>query len=187
MWERPSVTSPADEPSFVVSAAGRSNTLKHHRIGTGFMAEKNHHVPAGKERIAVRRQRPAAVVALSNRPVPKLFGRHILIVEDEMLIALSLGDIVSALGCTSVMASRVAKAVSLAETENFDAAILDLNLSGSLGYPVADALNQRGVPFIIASGYGAEGIPADYAKRPLIPKPYLAEHVEAALLKVLAP
>jgi CheY-like chemotaxis protein len=128
----------------------------------------------------------ATVVALTRRAVPKLFGRHILIAEDEMMIALFLADTMSTLGCTSVTASRVAKAISLAESQAFDAAILDLNLAGSPGYPVADALSRRGIPFVIATGYGAESIAADYARRPLLAKPFLPQHVEAALLKVLA-
>jgi len=115
-----------------------------------------------------------------------LCGRHILIVEDEMLTALSLADIVAALGGTSLMVSRVPKAVAAAETQKFDAAILDLNLAGHASYPVAEALCRYGIPFIISSGYSAEFIDAAYRDRPQLPKPYLPEHVEAALLKVLA-
>ena len=103
-----------------------------------------------------------------------------------MLIALSLADAVTALGCTSVMASRVAKAVAVATTEKFDAAILDMNLAGEPGYPIAEALSRRGIPFIISTGYGAEYIVADYRDRPRLPKPYLPEQLAAALLKALA-
>jgi DNA-binding response OmpR family regulator len=114
----------------------------------------------------------------------KLSGRHILIAEDEMLIAFSLADMLTALGCTSMTAGRVAKAVLLAASERFDAAILDMNLAGEPGYPIADALSSRGVPFIIATGYGLEGIAANYQYRPILPKPYLPQQIEAALLKM---
>lgn len=114
-----------------------------------------------------------------------LSGRHLLIVEDEMIIALALADMVAALGCTYEMAGRVGKAVALATTQTFDAAILDMNLAGEVGYPIADALSRRDIPFVIATGYGADGIQADYRDRPLLPKPYLPEQVEAALLRVL--
>jgi CheY-like chemotaxis protein len=141
----------------------------------------------------VRDRNTAAVIgsgghmnAAASKAAPaRLTGRHILIVEDEMLIALSLADMVAALGCTSVMASRVTKAVQLATTQAFDVAILDMNLAGEPGYPIAEALNRRGIPFIIATGYGAEGLKADYRDRPMLPKPYLPEHVETALLKAL--
>jgi CheY-like chemotaxis protein len=121
----------------------------------------------------------------SKSETTALSGRHILIVEDEMIIALALADMVSALGCTYEMAGRVGKAVALATTGTFDAAILDMNLAGEVGYPIADALNRRDIPFVIATGYGAEGIEADYRDRPLLSKPYLPEQVEAALLRVL--
>jgi ActR/RegA family two-component response regulator len=61
---------------------------------------------------------------------PKPSARHILIVEDEMLIALNLIDAVTSLGFTSAAASRVAKALDLVATQSFDAAILDMNLAG---------------------------------------------------------
>jgi len=119
------------------------------------------------------------------RPPSALSGRHILIVEDEMLIALALADMVTDLGCTSVLAARIGKAIALVAAQAFDAAILDMNLGGEAGYPIAEALAQRGIPFVIATGYGAEGIESDYRDRPMLPKPYLAVHVEAALLKAL--
>ena len=103
-----------------------------------------------------------------------------------MLIALCLADMLTALGCTSMTAARVAKAVPLATNERFDAAIVDMNLAGEPGHPVAEALSRRGVPFVIATGYGIEGITPDHRYRPILPKPYLPEQVEAALLKLLS-
>ena len=103
-----------------------------------------------------------------------------------MLIALSLADMVAAFGCTSVIAARVAKAVALASIQRFDAAILDMNLAGEPGYPVADALSRRSIPFIIATGYGVGGIAMHYRDQPILAKPYSPEQVEAALLLALA-
>ena len=124
-------------------------------------------------------------VALPNPAPVSLSGRHILIIEDEMLIALALADMVSALGCTHVLVGRYGKALALATTEPFDAAILDMNLNGAASYPIAEALNSRGIPFVIATGYGLDGIEPAYRDRPMLPKPYLAEQVEVALLKAL--
>jgi DNA-binding response OmpR family regulator len=121
----------------------------------------------------------------SQKPVSPLSGRRILIVEDEMLIALNLSDIVESMGCTSAMAARVEKAVSLAATETFDAAILDLNLDGKAVYPVAEELCRRRVPFVLATGYGAEGIAAAYRDRPILTKPYSNADVERTLLRAL--
>jgi CheY-like chemotaxis protein len=117
----------------------------------------------------------------------KLSGRRILIVEDEMVIALGLADIVSALGAAWVTTSRVAKAVTIATTEHFDAAIVDMNLAGEKAHAVADALSIRGIPFIITSGYAAEAIAEPYRNRPRLGKPYSPEQIETALLEALAP
>jgi CheY-like chemotaxis protein len=114
-----------------------------------------------------------------------LAGRHVLIVEDEMIVALDLSDLVERLGCTSTLAGRVSKAVQLVASERFDVAILDLNLAGEPVYPVADALRRCATPFVIASGYGAEGIEAAYREGPLLGKPYSSREIEAALLGAL--
>jgi len=116
-----------------------------------------------------------------------LSGRRVLIVEDEMLIAFTLSDMVAGLGCTSQVAGRVAQALLLATTQTFDVAVLDVNLAGESGYAVADALALRGVPFVIATGYGPEGIEAPYRHHPLLSKPYLPRQVEMALLNALRP
>ena len=122
-----------------------------------------------------------------SRGISPLAGRHILIVEDEMIVSMDLCDIVEALGCTSVTAGRVGKATQIAATQNFDIGILDLNLAGEAVYPVADELDRRGIAYIIASGYGADGISAAYRDRPMLFKPYSPQDVEAALLKALLP
>ena len=82
-----------------------------------------------------------------------LSGRRILIVEDEMLLLMTIEDVLADLGCESVVsASTVDKAVSLIDGQVFDAAVLDMNLNGTSSRAVAEALAARGVPFVIATG-----------------------------------
>ncbi len=116
-----------------------------------------------------------------------LAGRHILIVEDEMILALDLEDIVKVFGCTSAMASRIGKAVSLLATQAFDAAILDLNVAGEPVYLVADELIRRSIPFVFATGYGVGGVAPAYRNHPILTKPFSRHQVEIALLQALAP
>lgn len=116
-----------------------------------------------------------------------LTGRHLLILEDEMILALDLSDIVQSFGCTSVIAARVGKAVQLLATQKVDVAILDLNVAGEPSYPVADELRRRAVPFIFATGYGADGVLPDYRHHPILAKPYSRREVETALLQALTP
>jgi CheY-like chemotaxis protein len=124
--------------------------------------------------------------ASSISPARPLVGCHILIVEDEMILALDLSDIVGSFGCTCVVAGRIGKALQLIETQVFDAGILDLNLAGEPVYPVADALGRREIPYVIATGYGAEGVLPAYRSQPILAKPYTRHDVETALTTAIA-
>ncbi len=75
-----------------------------------------------------------------------LFGRRILVVEDEMLVLMSIEDMLADLGCESVAAAAtVDQAVALIRAQFFDAAMLDMNLNGTKSFPVADKLAELGV------------------------------------------
>ena len=71
---------------------------------------------------------------------------RVLVVEDEMMIALMIQDMLEELGCEVVgPAARIEAALALADGEDVAAALLDVNLAGERVYPVADRLQQRGV------------------------------------------
>lgn len=99
-----------------------------------------------------------------------------------MLILLSLEEIMIENGCASVKsASSVPQALELIANNSFDAATLDLNLSGIKSFPVADALEARGVPFVFMTGYSASLLQGRYSGHPMLHKPFR----EAALLAAL--
>jgi len=110
---------------------------------------------------------------MSSRVTDKLLsGRRLLVVEDEMLVLMSIEDMLAELGCKSVAsAATVDQAVALIDTQDFDAAMLDMNLNGTKSFPVADKLAALGVPFIFATGYGAQDMRDGYGDRPLLKKP----------------
>lgn len=84
---------------------------------------------------------------------------RVLVVEDEMTIALLIEDMLSDLGHEVVsLAMRLPQALKLAETTDIDFAILDINLDGRMSFPVAERLRDRGIPFVFASGYGSAGL-----------------------------
>ena len=112
---------------------------------------------------------------------------RILLVEDEALIALMLEDMVESMGCAVTgLAPRVGLGVTLAESGDFDLAILDVNVAGENVEPVAQALAARGLPFIFATGYGEAGVPLRYRGRPVVAKPFRSEQLEVAIQKALA-
>lgn len=84
---------------------------------------------------------------------------RILVVEDEMTIALMIEDMLTDLGHDVVeLAMRLPRALAAARNETFDFAILDVNLDGHRSSPVAEVLIERGIPFVFATGYGSDGI-----------------------------
>jgi len=89
-----------------------------------------------------------------------LAGKRVLIVEDELLVALLIEDFLVEMGCSPLgPCGNVAKALHAVRTETFDLAVLDVNLAGEKVYPVAEMLTGRQIPFVFLSGYGEEAIP----------------------------
>jgi CheY-like chemotaxis protein len=113
-----------------------------------------------------------------------LSGRRILVVEDEMLIVMMVEGILEDLGCWSVTsAATVKKAVSLIESEFFDAAMLDMNLGGDDSSSVADALSKSGVPFIYCTGNDG---PESLHHHIVLNKPFRETDLTTALTQLLS-
>ena len=109
--------------------------------------------------------------------------QRILIVEDEPLIAMMLEDFLEALDREQAgSADNVADALALVEKGGIDAAILDVNLrNGEQSWPIADALAELGIPFILATGGGGDSIAETHRHRPTLSKPFTMDAVEKAL------
>jgi DNA-binding response OmpR family regulator len=114
-------------------------------------------------------------------------GLRVLVVEDEMLIAMLLEDILQELGCKIIgPVGQVAKAVPLANMEPLDAAILDVNVAGEEVFPVAFELARRAIPFVFVSGYGTDRLPKEWCDRPILQKPFRSEELEHSLSMAFA-
>jgi DNA-binding response OmpR family regulator len=117
-----------------------------------------------------------------------LAGKRVLIVEDEILIALLLEDFLGGFGCTTVGPYRtVAQALDAARTEDLDLAVLDVNLCGERVYPVAEMLAERQIPFLLLSGYGDDAVPPDRTDWKVCSKPFKSEMLEEMLLALTEP
>lgn len=109
-------------------------------------------------------------------------GLRVLVVEDEAAIAMLIEDMLLDLGAEVVgPAGRIGQATTLAETEEFDLAILDVNLAGQPVYPVVDILVRRQRPFVFSTGYGAGGIEPAWRGRPVLQKPFSQTELEQVL------
>jgi two-component system, response regulator PdtaR len=112
----------------------------------------------------------------------------VLIVEDEMLVAMELDGLLREQGCTVLgPAATVRRAIALIAEGRPDAALLDINLNGHSAVPVAAALNGRGVPFIIVSGYSSTQLQApELDQAPRVPKPVSHARLLGKLSQLLA-
>ncbi|MCM8730151.1 response regulator [Hephaestia sp. GCM10023244] len=109
--------------------------------------------------------------------------RHILIVEDEPLIAMMLEDFLDALDHeATATVDTVAEALEKITAGGIDGAILDINLrGGEQCWPIADALAAAGIGFVLASGGSADSIVEAHRNRPLLSKPFTMAAVSKAL------
>lgn len=104
-----------------------------------------------------------------------------------MLILLVLEEIMIENGCASVkLASSVPQAIATIASNSFDAATLDINLNGVESFPVADALEAGGVPFVFMTGYSAGLLPGRYSGHPMLQKPFKEPALIAALNQLLS-
>ncbi len=113
---------------------------------------------------------------------------RILIAEDESLIAMMLEDFVDALECeVAATVDTVEAALKAISPSAFDAAILDVNLKGGeASWPIADALDAAGIPFVFTSGGDRNQPPQNHRDKMFLTKPFSLERLEKALQATLA-
>lgn len=107
-----------------------------------------------------------------TRDLELLRGKHILIVDDDYLVADQTRQELEECGAVIVgPVPSVDQALELLETLRIDAAILDINLDGEKVYPLADRLSERRIPFVFATGYETSAMPGKYRGFALCEKP----------------
>ena len=103
-------------------------------------------------------------------------GGSVFLVEDEVMIRMMVADMLEELGYSvAAEAGEIGEAVRLAQSTEFDLAILDVNVNGKVISPVAELIKARNRPFIFATGYGSSGLPEEYRDRPALQKPFQLE------------
>jgi light-regulated signal transduction histidine kinase (bacteriophytochrome) len=104
---------------------------------------------------------------------------RMLVLEDNMIIALDLEDMLTRIGVKHVIvASSVSQALEYLAEEKPPFAILDVNLGAETSFPVAEALQELGVPFAFGTGFGdSAAFPDRFRDIAVLQKPYSAESV----------
>jgi len=108
---------------------------------------------------------------------------HVLVVEDNLIIAMDLQSEILALGARSVdIATGVAQALEAIGRKTPHFAFLDVRLGEELSFPVADALHRLDISFAFATGFGEEAeIPRKYGQVPFLLKPFEVRQLRSLL------
>ena len=110
---------------------------------------------------------------------------RVLVVEDEPLIVMVIEDAVESVGCEMIGPfSQIEEAMEGAKSENFDCAILDVNIRDGLSYPVADYLVSCGYPILLATGYRDTSLPQGLLHEQCLAKPYSSNQLEQELRRL---
>ena len=112
----------------------------------------------------------------------------VLLVEDQVLIAMDVEFMLEGMGVGEVMTANSSRmALDTLKTFSPDVALLDINLGAGTSVPVAEELTRRGIPFIFATGYDDRtALPPELLSVPVVRKPYDASQLQKALTERLA-
>ena len=109
--------------------------------------------------------------------------RSILIVEDEMIVAMLMEQLVRELGVEDVyLCADAATALDVVADKAIDFAVLDMNVRDGTTEAVADALAGKGIPFVLSSGSDVGALPERHGHRPMVSKPFLDDDLKLVIL-----
>ena len=122
-----------------------------------------------------------------EEPRHGLSGKRILVVEDSPVVGPFTADLLEDLGCEVVgPAPNMAAARELIEEVEFDAALMDVHIRGERVFPLCEALEAKGLPFVLTSGYADWTMPDKWRNRPRLQKPYTIADVRDSLSELLS-
>jgi light-regulated signal transduction histidine kinase (bacteriophytochrome)/CheY-like chemotaxis protein len=119
-------------------------------------------------------------VLLADRP---LEGVTVLLVEDNLLIALEAEEMLTDLGARLVVSASTLRAAEDAiSAHEFGFAMLDINVGRGTSFDLARRLREAAMPYIFASGYGDQAaLDSDRSASIIVQKPYERDHLRRAI------
>lgn len=115
-----------------------------------------------------------------------LLGCRILIVEDNFLLAETVAEVLEGAGARIVgpFVTMVEALERLTELTAIDGAVLDIGLDGQDSYPLAEALQTTGIPFMFLTGVEQHHLPRQFARTPHMLKPFSEEKLIRRLVEI---
>lgn len=134
-----------------------------------------------------RMHRSARDQSLPIKPDVRLLpGCRVLIVEDDGLLAYAIVQLLDSAGATPVgpFATMIDALDGMTKTEAVDGAILDIGLGEQTSYPLAEALQLTGIPFLFLTGTDRINLPPRFSRAPHLLKPHSDAELMAELVKL---
>jgi CheY-like chemotaxis protein len=129
---------------------------------------------------------PNARTRAAASDVAPVSGCKILVIEDEALIAMQLKLDLESDGHVVVGPfGKLSEALRAAHEDNFDIALIDINLGADNSAPIAEILDRRSIPFAFTTGYNdLIFLPPALREYPRLTKPYNPGDVKNLVLKL---
>ena len=140
-------------------------------------------IPAAYVRISPGTARDRAETVADSSTDAARMPKDVLVVEDNMIIALDAEDMMRKFGVGTVRsASGVGQALREISDHPPEFALLDVNLGAETSFEIARRLTELGVPFVFATGYGEQiAFPPEFSDVPKLRKPYSIEALREAV------
>jgi DNA-binding response OmpR family regulator len=132
---------------------------------------------------------PKGTTPQEQQPAGQMYtGRRVLVVEDEPLIAMLVGDWLAELQCeVAGTVNSVQAALQIANASPLHAALLDVNLGGEDSFALADTLIAGQVPVAFITGQDSASLPSRFKHAPVLCKPFDFQAMEILLDRLLSP
>jgi CheY-like chemotaxis protein len=167
---------PRNTLAVVATLPGPFQSISEFVVPFGIDRRSDHSRPLGRPCL---RKFTLCRVTGTRMASPSLQGRNILIVEDEPLIVMDMTSSLEITGAAITSTNTLKHALLLVEHDGLSAAILDHSLGDGNSSALCARLTERGVPFMIYSGY--EHLDGLCSGAPHLMKPALAETLVAAV------
>jgi PAS domain S-box-containing protein len=139
--------------------------------------------PAVPELLTEAEQEPANS---NEKETLRLTGKRLLVVEDEVLVAMDIVAALEGAGAEVVGSAATAKdALNIINNTSLDAALLDANLRGDPVTEIASALAALNVPFLFVTGYGPESLPKGFSGALMLSKPFGQDQLVTAVASLV--